>query len=137
MENKYYVPDITEFHVGFEVSYINLGERVNHIIEENDLTLGNYEGVTELYEILKNEPLTKYLDKEDIESLGFELGGEQLLKNEHYTFKYSKYNIRIVKVHTTLYTIQKIRPNKKITLFQGYIKNKSELKKLLKQLNIT
>jgi hypothetical protein len=71
MKNKYYTPEIEEFHVGFEVTYNHFNKRIIHVIKEDELNYGDYQGVTDFYEIIKNEPLVKYIYKEDIESLGF------------------------------------------------------------------
>ena len=71
----------------------------------------------------------KYLDKEDIESLGFVRDSiySHKYKNDYYIEYNSKKSIHLDTIEIK---------NNQQTLFSGYIKNKSELKRLLKQLNI-
>ena len=70
MENKYYTPEIEEFYVGFKY------ERGNKATEGNS-TKWYKEKITSAQEIVDifccEEIRVKYLDKEDIESLGFTL----------------------------------------------------------------
>jgi len=127
---KYYQPDISEFHVGFEYEYED--------INQGGASTSWYKGIIEpkqayiidqIYRDEDREYRVKYLDKEDIESLGF-------IKESIYSHKlnqdyYIEYNSE-KPIHTDSIEIK----NNQNTLFSGYIKNKSELKKLLKQLNI-
>ena len=139
MENKYYTPEIEEFNVGFEC--------------EIETSWGYSKG--EWPDILKKDTLTgfekdimkatrmagfrvKCLDSSDIESLGFKLDPIRsyinhrncfsLLINELYGLSldhiYNENKI-ILRGHKVDY------PTK--TLFEGSIRNLSELKKLLKQ----
>lgn len=126
MENKYYVPDISEFHVGFEYEWL--------------CTAGNkwlkkvYKEGIFLEESLENCRV-KYLDKEDIESLGFEEIGQ-----EDYYLNGDLDNWRIERLYDKdknyFYRIEKEDRGDIEQIFFVYIKNKSELKKLLKQLGI-
>ena len=139
-KSKYYTPDISEFYVGFE--YERFIPRANATEEEcwenikmsiNYLTLDEIDD-----EIIENEIRVKYLDQEDIESFGFTkdfirtkstttLGYE--LNNKCCLFwkNYKSDNSSIV-IHELI--------NNGDCIFNGIIKNKSELKKLLQQLNI-
>ena len=118
MSKEYYTPTIEEFHIGFE--YRLIGENNTRIFSTNctiDTTLSE----------------VKYLDKLDIESLGF-------IGQEANSVYFKKDNIRLV--HwlndpirvTSIYKIYSAVEKEKI--FDGTIKNISELKVLLKQLNI-
>ena len=119
---KYYTPEIEEFHVGFEYEshvYNSSSKALFWLKAEMDLTFDYYISNTRV----------KYLDKEDIESFGFVFKGG----DTHLTYHYGGYAI----THTP--------SNNKINIYcyDGSefvnvitIKNKSELKKLLKQLNI-
>ena len=89
MENKYYTPEIEEFKVGFE--FEQFGKYTEFKVCQN--TYGYYSKIGEtietvgwkpkvceefdfedLEEYLENDLIrTKYLDQEDIESLGFNL----------------------------------------------------------------
>jgi len=118
MKDKYYTPEIEEFHVGFE--YRLKGEENIRILSSN-CTVD-----TELSEV-------KYLDKEDIESLGW--AGQKA--NSVY-FKKGKYRlvhwmdkpVRLVTI------IEEYTGGEEIILRKAMVKNKSELKKLLKQLGV-
>lgn len=134
MENKYYIPSIEEFHVGFEYEELEMGskEKFNKtILDEWDGLSGYIDGTTDLYEIARGRKKVrvKYLDKEDIESLGFEV--------------YDKYEDHFIKDNTVIHYRNEAGELYPIDIFigkQSYmfmrIKNKSELKILLKQLNI-
>lgn len=132
MDNKYYTPEIEEFHVGFEYEIYTLNTKG----KGHYWTKLNVPFRTDTLELLLEadfKPRVKYLDKEDIESLGFntEDRGEC-------------YNKTIKWVEIGLYpwtSLTGIKHQFKIVMdgnqvFHGIIKNKSELKKLLKQLNI-
>jgi hypothetical protein len=127
--SKYYTPEISEFHVGFEYE-----------LEEPD---GTYSRLIHLRNSLGflrdrfDEIRVKYLDREDIENCGWwydpefneraELGkyvlfthkNGDILIQEEYSYErkgtnYIGYNV----------------------LFDGKVKNISELRKLMKQLGI-
>lgn len=127
MENKYYTPDITEFHIGFdyEVKYKNDEWKKECLNDElSSLRFIDFK--------LKKEPdsiRVKYLDREDIESLGFKFNGDLFYKN----------NIKLQLHDNNLISITYLNSlNNEYRTFveQLTIKNKSELKRLLKQLNI-
>jgi len=162
MENKYYTPSIEEFHVGFECETFDQDKALEqfdkkwehkmfyginatfkedpcfkpHIIDGNDIW--RYWENTHLIPMYFR---VKYLTKEDIESLGFikDTNVDEIFR--YYMFSESKnggeLNLEL------FYYYDKNRL--KITnwsgsynwdLFDGIIKNKSELKTLLKQLGI-
>lgn len=125
--NKYYQPSIEEFHVGFEYEFSEGGPWYKREFKSND------------YNML-NSPLfavrVKYLDKEDIESLGFvEIGQEEYYLNGDL----NSWNIeRLYKEGNPCYYRIELPGD-----YGGFssimfltIKNKSELKKLLTQLGI-
>jgi hypothetical protein len=145
--NKYYTPSIEEFHVGFEYEWIgtdgfSLALRLKDI-EEHFLSVPR---------MLEEKLLrVKYLDQEDIESFGFiedkEAKEEYPIDTDglyfgkvsippvtptkiHYCIKF---HIRSRSVH--LFCIEE-RPHSGIQypVFRGIVKNKSELKRILKQI---
>lgn len=70
MEDRYYTPTIDEFYEGFEHECLLLNNTWNKEVFNHDLY--NDYGYIELSEFIKKEKIrVKYLDKEDIESLGF------------------------------------------------------------------
>lgn len=147
MENKYYTPSIKEFHVGFEYERMNgdrwekdeLNERDMYASPTNDGEENEFEEIS----IGIRSVRVKYLDKEDFDSLGFKTDIQKdgriiaakpkLIGNVetgHWIIKYKpdtlKIQIESISVYNdTIYWLQNVT-----------IKNKSELKVLLKQLGI-
>lgn len=142
---KYYTPEIEEllntlinkesiYRLEYDniieiKSYNNIEDTLYNFIEMNDCQWKyDFENkIIKSYSINPNMYLLKYLDKEDIESLGFE---QQTLP---YQFKKDWYRL-IKRREENQYIIEDGRYIDQI--FVGTIKNKSELKKLLTQLNI-
>jgi hypothetical protein len=131
--SKYYTPEIEEFYVGFEYEYKSFQDEKWYkgiVSLVPDKVYSEYtDSLKELNGLLDRRRV-KYLDREDIESLGWNLKSN---KTNHHTYHYGGYAI----THSIL--------NNKIDIYymdgsefvNGIIlKNKSELKKLLKQLGI-
>ena len=150
MENKYYTPTIEEFHVGFEievlvedVGWIKVPYMKNYLLGKGKPDIIN------VHNNLKEGVIrVKYLDQEDIESLGFNdfkhaaSDWYKLEKRVPDGFASSGYwncfrlchfaDENKIKIMAYEYSFNE----KETTLFQGTIKNKSELKKLMFQLGI-
>ena len=139
MGNKYYTPEIEEFNVGFEYERIVSGMEYGKTIYDGFYSIRAYDWDTSIEEDIKDgEIRVKYLDKEDIESLGwkfikqhpgttnfdFEKGECSLNFDPEFG---NKWNLRIYDGEDQ---------DSEFNYFSGYIKNKSELIKLLKQLSI-
>ena len=119
--SKYYTPKIEEFHVGFECEYQNIENAVWGLFKHPNLDSLPLDHELECIRV-------KYLDREDIESLGFNTEDNGECYNLQIGFDlYGIYPWESNKIHI-------IKDMK--TLFEGIIKNKSELKKLLIQLSI-
>ena len=127
-EDKYYTPTMDEFHIGFEyeTNYNKNKWEKETISNDRDAAcfFDDYH-----YDVVENEFRVKYLDKEDIESLGFiqsfrETYFENNNKDQIYLYDSENMNLEI---YSNDY--DKL-------VFRGLIKNKSELQRLLKQLNI-
>lgn len=161
-QEKYYTPDISEFHVGFEYeSY----EMYYTIVDEwdtgtlmwvkrtvLDINQEQFTGeghkfkaiyhvsVNNLYEpnVEWNKNIrVKYLDREDIESL--EWVKIQKKRASHFWDYYEKngYEISIHKEKPTSISIDNGGDHEYLnTYFDGVIKNKSELKKIMQQIGI-
>lgn len=128
MDNKYYTPEIEEFHIGFEYEYFYKNSSwVKHTLKTKaDLTLCIEETEEDLIRV-------KYLDKEDIESLGFKeyvhsYGTDFRNQTHKIAWWWNNKGIEI-RIITESGIGEKC-------VFSGVVKNKSELKRLLKQLNI-
>lgn len=133
---KYYTPTIDEFHIGFEFEYVN-DEQFKEV------TNGR-----ELYTILEmgdlNDFKVKYLDQKDIESLGWKNTGGKLLFTVDQLYEKGNYkmiyNFETKKIGIIVADLSKddqyLKTFVDTQVRNLIIKNKSELKRLLKQLNI-
>ena len=139
MIEKYYTPTIEEFHVGFEFelaySFTKNGVRQEDLLVEHTIEVNSdLELIQE--QIKENLIRVKYLDREDIESLGFKT--IYSVQSDFYKSIYSNEICRIRTITQSIITVcisvknQFYMPE----VFRGEIKNKSELRKLLKQLEI-
>lgn len=156
MEKKYYTPTIEEFHVGFEcevdVAMVS-GPKMEHgIAQVDEIDTGHYfeyhlcVNGTRVYEGRIERFRVKYLDIEDIESLGWK-------NHVHSSLFY--FDIPNVTTHSGEYFLNDeligypdyemvfeesnkitIRDCERDVIFCGTIRNKSELKKLMQQLQI-
>ena len=157
MDNKYYTPEIEEFHVGFEYEYqsYNKISWTNYIVTEEDLTSSQMDlcasnGIEDVFDKLKtNGVRVKYLDKSDIESCGFSLQGVPRYNDVSDIVEgYGLYindtdDLYLHLIEGNRYAIylsheyNEFSGNwEQVDLFNGIIKNLSELRKLLKQLGI-
>ena len=151
--DKYYTPSIEEFHVGFEYE-VRDGVQFDHWYSQ--ISDGTEIGLIK-NDLEKELIRVKYLDKEDIESEGlkripidytwYKIEGTMMFKKDiHILILYdreiiNKYNFKIDGLIYITKDDMHRTPNedgsfKQSILFSGNIKNKSELKILLKQLNI-
>lgn len=139
---KYYTPSIEEFYIGFECeiqsSYgYQLGIYPN-ILKQDTLAFQTLIDKGELETLKLSTIRVKYLDKEDIESLGWKLKSQTT--NKSYSnwcvFELGKNELSI-----QFHRVNDNYPNR-LTIRNTYlnvsilIKNKSELIKLMKQLGI-
>ena len=158
MENntKYYTPSIEEFHVGFEYEYCDYQseepsewyaarfgcdyKKAHDIGLHNCLSFTYEEWEYILQDFINKEYVrVKYLDKEDIEDLGF-------IYDNKLKFPKGKYKTTVVEYVNDIYCLSTFDNHEIMIseycdgvfdkLFEGTIKNKSELKRVLKQLGI-
>lgn len=131
---KYYTPTIEEFHIGFEYEWLN--ENSDWVKEETPTEI-SINGFDEQVYGLR----VKYLDKEDIESLGFKYEKTHAGTTESFYIKDTFDNIYDyigLDYDTDINYLRIYFCNTEgdNTLFQGNIKNKSELIKVLKMIGI-
>lgn len=150
MENKYYTPDLTEFHIGFEYEFLQhhgspeqewVSLTLTQISDGEDdarlgLTLKALENYDNVY--IRNAWRVKYLDQSDIESFGFKEDYDDAEGNVWFRLSSNdRWRLNFME-HTAnnIWIVDDTDESYDDTVFKGVIKNKSELNKLLKQLNI-
>lgn len=152
MEAKeYYTPTIEEFYVGFQCEKKNLinnsyepYDRLNYITKWEQVVIRPFDAPTK---VESKEELSwfrvKYLDKDDIESLGWKEHRHKYYVMElPSSYPYHLYTILDFRWSTHDISIDVVRSitdrnsDEDQRIFRGTIKNKSELKKLMSQLNI-
>jgi hypothetical protein len=141
--NKYYTPTIKEFHVGFEYEFKHPSGWVKESM--------SWQSPHEIFAdaIVMKSIKVKYLDQDDIESLGWNYIPTKSIGKTHYEGLFKDTTIgKMILEHDwlnnyiTIKTMNYIRDGS--GRFDGYItyvnrliiKNKSELSKLMKQLGI-
>lgn len=136
---KYYVPESSEFHVGFEFQGIHPEDDIDghiwkHIMIVHPMQMSRIE-----VWIDREEVRVKYLDREDIENCGFlpviPLNADREYYNvTHWTTEMHNNAWHIHKESNNTYRIEFGFSEYNYDLyFKGEIKNKSELKRILKQ----
>lgn len=124
LEKDYYVPDVSELCIGFEYSYRADNNIVHRVIE------GLYDYEQAFIKFLEEDNLfVKKLDVHDIESLGFK-DITILPDNEVYFFTNND-NLNLSLDKDNVIIVKDID-----VVFRGVIKNKSELRRLFKQLTL-
>ena len=133
-ENKYYVPEIEEFHVGFEYEYLTIdGNWVFDIFgssKPSDTEQMDFEIVKKICKECPGDIKVKCLDKEDIERFGLKL---YTSTDDRYGFKYDiKDGSAIIGGFTNT------QDEENVMLYETYfyVKNKSEFERLLKQVRL-
>jgi len=141
--NKYYTPEIEEFHVGFEFCdrHSNYPEEEKNWIKRDYTLRAEYELDNISGRITEGLIRVKYLDREDIESLGLEYdnNAEPIPARDYphmlIPTAYAKEDWMLY--HYEYDSVIWIENYKEDSFyFKGVIKNKSELKKLLKRIGI-
>jgi len=150
-KEKYYTPEIPEFYIGFEYQRFGLKDGKEYWWDfkfgESPMILLNQK---EECVLISSEDLgncrVKYLDKEDIESLGW-VSWSNHPKHFYHPAGIKKFSDGTIQHNITLriednniiairrYSESPINFNK-FAEFYGICKNKSELKKLMQMLNI-
>ena len=169
-ENKYYIPSVDEFHVGFEFERANYGSKlvagapVNKEWIKDKLTdsLFDINDILDIYNEGKysTDLRVKYLDREDIESLGdavenlfeYDNNGEPIPmrdpgeEGELYDFPLA-FNLDTQLVNGLCYILYLYKDHTVWIewikdccgmgyIFKGVLRNKSEFIKILEQLGI-
>lgn len=145
MENRYYTPEIEEFCVGFEYEAEstrypdkNNWHPETFYLNQSHLNLVNR---NTLYE---KKVRIKYLDREDIESLGFKVHFQALSEEKKPTpatvfrniLKTPREENSVIEICHIPFTNWVLITIEKKTVFAGELKNKSELINQLKRCKI-
>lgn len=139
MNEKYYTPSIEEFHEGFVYEYsYNSGEFVE---TKFDIGSGDFdEFAGERHDFSPNNPKTicrvKYLDKQDIESLGWNYKREEPLDYFYFWSENKKHSLVFHASGKVIITKFDVLWNENITAFAGVIKNKSKLREIMQMIGI-
>jgi len=137
MKNKYYSPNIEELRFGFECELKNNADAQQRFDKYKlDSIL-----LPIALKVKSSGIRVKYLDREDIENLGFKITHEETKPYGYYLQGFLKYNnYKLELWYAFLTRNDKIYISLKDSHYNGntkvYIKNKSELEKLLKQKEI-
>ena len=132
--NKYYTPSIEEFHPGFEFQQKN-SDTGDDIYDWDDMFM-----TTDFPEDISLTRV-KYLDREDIESLGWKYCKEVYKDHtvEYYTIEgkgtFDLHQLRDGIISIIDGTISIILDEKAV-VFSGTIRNKSELRRVMKMVGI-
>ena len=138
MNDKYYTPEIEEFHVGFEYEVLIDGSWIRFVCDKHFCLTNVYSNYSEKFsvdeKIKDNKCRVKYLDVEDLDSLGFEIPPVSL---PNFHINYSLSCSMMFSNKDALCRLDMLNSKHKMkTSYLGKIKNKSELKRLLKQLEL-
>ena len=137
MENKYYVPDITEFRVGFGYEEKSSGLWTKQIYNESSPILNaqiwdeygcKLDTIKDYIE--QEQVRVKYLDTSDIESFGFSHIGALWFENIEKSYRIRKWKGNEVDIYKWW-----INGDNNL-IFRGKIKNKSELQQVLKMIGV-
>lgn len=139
-ENKYYTPEIEELYIGFECEFFNhmQGKEWEKEVCDADtlsIALDTWEhGTVKWGDDFSQTFRVKYLDKEDLIELGFKpvKGVEVNMCNKQIYYKDQWCSVVFNYDRITDIVIQK----NSFPVFNGVVKNKSELIKVLKMLGI-
>jgi hypothetical protein len=140
-ESKYYTPTIEEFHIGFEYEVLAEDFGINTFLWLKHTNPYRIEILENFIE--SNYVRVKYLDREDIESLGWKPDKERQWSVEStdrhscfymYDASMTFYEDRNV---VSIKCKNKFTNTINVNSCSFRIKNKSELKVLMQQLNIT
>lgn len=144
-EIKYYTPTLDEFFFGFSFEFYNLNDWYVFEAEDGwkqtcfgqDMQLRDIVNIN--YAIQRDKIRVKYLDQEDIESLGFKRISENTFEIPYNDSRGFDDKIHmVIRKHWVLISQGNDEEvlNDWTNRFSGIIKNKSELIKLMKQLDI-
>lgn len=121
--SRYYVPDVAEFHVGFEFEFHSEKREWKKYVFDLFKPMAVLQNVVDNPEMFR----VKYLDEADLIELGW-------VKNNHGFFELGQY---LLGMHTNNNVLIEVYCESSYdTVFDGTIRNKSELRKVMAMLGI-
>lgn len=133
METKYYIPTIEEFSQGLEYEMFDFD---NEKYIKCVMTWEDFYWPVVYNQISSKHCRVKCLDKEDIEGGGWTHDPTPDLVTYSFIRPDNSFLIYAPMTNFVLITITDRNTNYEHVVFEGKIKNKSELKRLMKQLGI-
>jgi len=142
-EQKYYTPSLDEFHVGFEYEEQHTGgywikknspERcvwTEKQIGQHPIKINGY-----LFSLDLNKIRVKYLDEEDINNLGWKETSLIFMHGNMACYKHVNLTFYLYKSRDKYVIFDGKDMPDGVDYFNGTIKNKSELKKIMQQIQI-
>lgn len=129
-ENKYYTPELEEFHIGFEYEFRIEDEWRSLKWNQSQVVQGR---------VLEGLVRVKYLDKKDLNELGYyDTSKNYFMKDAPGNLGYWTevlIDYRWWTPEKNELSIKGVRGNEQGILFHGKIKNKSELVQILEKIN--
>ena len=132
MNNKYYTPEIEEFHVGFEYEHLMYHKNLPIWVKEKFHMVDSHFSIVNRVSLHNKTVSVKHLDREDIEGEGWVIIHEDERRisfhkkpNKEINFSKNDRNVTISK-DVKRFDIS----------FEGTIKNKSVLKQILKMIGV-
>jgi hypothetical protein len=150
IDEKFYAPSIEEFHVGFEYEQYDpdyQGQTGDESWKYRKCDKDDLEDVVTCWKHFQ-EYRVKHLDREDIESCGFKVIGGQMMSGgridcqKHYNDPKGFYDKAMLTFSPNQKWVMIAIGDDELpfdnwnTLFAGTIKNKSELKRILKHIGV-
>lgn len=150
MENKYYIPEMKDLHIGMDCEIYSQNTRKlirkvgwHNVKVDHGCKMSEYIGILKCNHLIKTKHLrVKYLDRDDIESFGFINTEKGYDENElsYQSCESSADNFKYIILYSLInkgaWIYKLYNDDSEEDLFKGTIKNISEFKILLKQLNI-
>ncbi len=140
-ENKYYTPESDEFRIGFEYEINTLypiDNKDGYGWVKTSITKENWNVNMDCINLLERTRV-KHLDSTDIESLGWKKISEDTYQTDAKCDRHGSCIIQLIHRGSWVLICKGYSETSFSdfeTMFAGFIKNKSELFKLVKQLNI-
>lgn len=142
MEKKYYLPEVEEFYVGFQFEGVDIDDDICCHLWKQYTVISPRQLFNVEYWIDQEEVRVKVLDREDIEDFGFQPMipinvDDPFYPVNEWLIDTINNSWHIVKSKTGEYQINYGMFGSNKVYFNGTLRNKSELKRVLKLIGFT